>query len=185
VKPFEILVAFQAVPVALVFMLSGAFKLLEPHETVRVVRALGSSEGVARGTVLTVGVGELVLAAVVLIAHPQLAACLTIAALVAYSAFIALAMHRKLNLRCGCFGPGLAAEVSWWLIARNALVAIPAFVLLRADFRWYEVVTDARPPALLVAALEFQLLLLISGALGVRSLLDASERTGRLQRSEA
>jgi uncharacterized membrane protein len=59
------------------------------------------------------------------------AALLLVALLVAFTAAIAFNLARgRRNIDCGCLGPGLRQELSWWLVARNG--GLIAFALIAA-----------------------------------------------------
>jgi uncharacterized membrane protein len=57
--------------------------------------------------------------------------------LIVFSASIAINLLRgRRNIDCGCFGPMLRQQLSWWLPARNlALIAMLAIVILPAHAR--------------------------------------------------
>jgi Methylamine utilisation protein MauE len=57
------------------------------------------------------------------------AATALIALLVIFSAAIAINLGRgRVYIDCGCFGPALRQKISWWLVARNAVLATLAVV---------------------------------------------------------
>jgi len=55
------------------------------------------------------------------------------ALLCAFIVVLASVAARGLSAPCGCFGAGDTAPVSWWTVARDALLLVPATYLL-----WWE-----------------------------------------------
>jgi hypothetical protein len=52
-------------------------------------------------------------------------AALLLALIVIFSAAVAINLLRgRVYIDCGCFGPALRQKISWWIVARNAMLAI-------------------------------------------------------------
>lgn len=49
---------------------------------------------------------------------------------VVFGVAMAQAIARGINLDCGCFGSALAAQVTWWSVARNAGLAAAAALVV-------------------------------------------------------
>jgi uncharacterized membrane protein YphA (DoxX/SURF4 family) len=63
------------------------------------------------------------------------AAALLLALIAIFTAAIAINLIRgRLYIDCGCFGPALRQKISWWLVARNAALAILAIVVMTPEF---------------------------------------------------
>jgi hypothetical protein len=64
--------------------------------------------------------------------------------LVAFIAFVAQALLRGIDLRCGCFGGDEPA--SWWTVARDAAMLAAAIVMTRDPGQRQPLLEDQRGP---------------------------------------
>lgn len=128
-----------AVVLAAVFVTSAALKLRDitafrlAVEAYRIV-----PRPVAAALALAIPVVEITGAACVLFQSTrEVGAVLLIALLAMFTAAIAINLARgRRDIDCGCFGPALRQNLSGWLVARNAvLAAFAAIVLLPGNAR--------------------------------------------------
>jgi hypothetical protein len=120
-----------ATSIAIIFAASAALKLADLEQfRGALVNYRILPEPIAIAIAPIVPVAEL--AAAVAIALPQtraLGTALTVALLIAFTAAIAANLIRgRRHVDCGCFGAALRQELSWWLVARNAALAVVAVV---------------------------------------------------------
>lgn len=126
---------------AAVFAWAGAAKLGQPAETAAGFAALGLDRPAALAR--AVPVVELALA-VGLLAAPAAGAAAALLLLAAFTAVLARALRRGVEVPCACFGRAGGPPLSWVEVARNGLLAALAALALAAGL-------DPRVPALLAA----------------------------------
>jgi hypothetical protein len=116
-----------ALVLSALFAWAGAAKLVDPTGTARTFATLGlpASHAAAR----VVPVAELVLA-VALVVVPPVGAVVALVALAAFSAVLARALRRGVDVGCGCFGSAGHRPVSGVELLRNGLMAVAAAVVL-------------------------------------------------------
>ncbi len=133
---------------ALVFLASGAMKLWDLevfHGSVANYAILPPL--LERPFAYSLPLVELAAASALAIANLRVyGAMIALALMAAFTAAIALNLWRgRTGIDCGCFGPALRQELSGWLIARNAALALCAAVaILPAGGRalvWLDAVT--------------------------------------------
>lgn len=166
----------QSVPLALVFATAGFAKISHPRDTAAVLRAFRLAAGkAALPRAIALAIGELMLSVAILVLPPRIAGTVALLVLAAVTAFVIRQLVAGVKMDCGCFGGGLPSVISWSTVARNAVVSIPAFLLL-------SVPTTALPPrgelvpALSIVGLETCALFLIAAALGMQSVVAARAR---------
>lgn len=114
------------VGLGLVFVWAGLPKLLDPASLATAIenyRVLPSSLSGVSAVLLPVF--ELTLAAA--LASPRLARgalLLSSLLLFVFAAAMAQARARGIDLECGCFGASVQTAVSWWTVARSALLCV-------------------------------------------------------------
>lgn len=124
---------------AVTFAWAGAAKLGRPAETAAGFAALG----LGRPATLARAVPPVELTlAVVLLAAPAAGGAAALVLLAGFSAALARALRRGVEVPCACFGRAGGPPVSWVELARNALLAALAVLALAAGL-------EPRVPALL------------------------------------
>ena len=139
---------------AVTFAWAGAAKLGQPAETAAGFAGLGLARPAALAR--AVPVVELALA-VTLLAVPAVGAAAALALLAGFSAVLARALRRGVEVPCACFGSPGGLPLSRFDLARNGLLAALAALALTAGL-------DPRVPAL-VATLNVVLVVGASAAL--------------------
>jgi len=111
------------------FAWAGAAKLGRPTET-----AAGFSDlGLGRPEVLARGVPVVELGlAVALLAAPTAGGGAALVLLGGFSAVLARALHRGVEVRCACFGRAGGPPLSWIELVRNGLLGVLAVLALAA-----------------------------------------------------
>jgi hypothetical protein len=163
----------QSVPLALVFAIAGLSKLPHPKETAAVLRAFRVASG-ASAVPMAIGLaaGEILLAGAILVAPPRVAGGLALLVLAAVTLVVIRQLLAGAQMDCGCFGAGLPSVISWGTVARNAVVSIPAFLLL--SVRSSALPADGELlPALSMVGLETCGIFLIAAALSMQSVISA------------
>jgi methylamine utilization protein MauE len=163
----------QSIPIALVFAIAGLSKISHPRDTAAVLRAFRLAAGSAAvPRAFALAVAELLLAGALLVLPPRIAGALALVVLAGVTTFVVRQLASGVKMDCGCFGGGLPSVISWATVARNAVVSIPAFLLLSVP------TSDLPPrhelvPALSLVGLETCALFLIAAALGMQSVVAA------------
>jgi hypothetical protein len=169
----DAILRLQSIPLVMVFAIAGLSKISHPRDTAAVLRAFrlaGGKNALPRATALAIG--ELVLAIAILVLPPRLAGIASLVVLAGVTLFVVRQLVAGVKMDCGCFGGGLPSVISWSTVARNAVVSIPAFLLL-------SVRTTALPPAeelipaLSIVGLETCAIFLVAAALGLQSVVAA------------
>jgi uncharacterized membrane protein YphA (DoxX/SURF4 family) len=151
------LASLAGAALAVIFAASGAMKLADLdlfESAVANYRLL--PRAIERPVAMLIPVFEFTCAAAVLVPVTRAAGALGIVALLAmFSGAVAINLARgRVNIDCGCFGPALRQELSAWMLARNAALAvIAAFALMPAESRglvWLDWVTIAMGAAAIV-----------------------------------
>ena len=119
---------------AAVFAYAAVPKLLDPGEFALAIQNYKVlPDELAGYAALFVPVLELVIALGLLLpSYQRGAACLATLLLVVFSAAMAQARVRGIDLSCGCFGAVLDAKVSWLTVARTLTLALLSGVVLFA-----------------------------------------------------
>jgi len=124
---------------ALIFAASAAMKFLDLNEFRGAVENYRIVPEQLSGVIaLAVPIAEIVGAIGLLLPTMHRgAAILLLMLLIVFSAAVAINLLRgRRNIDCGCFGPMLRQQLSWWLPARNlALIAMLAIAILPAYAR--------------------------------------------------
>ncbi len=163
---------FQWVPLTLVFLVAGVAKLRNPASTASILRAFKLARGALASTLAWVlGIGEVAVAITIALAPPRVAGGVALAALLLMTAVVVRQLAAGKRLDCGCLGGGLPAVISWWTLARNAFISIPAFLLLSAPATTFPPPETAVPAALIVSV-ETCALFLVIAALSMQSLVS-------------
>lgn len=129
IDPVAIWIA--ALSLAIIFVASAALKLADLGQfRGAVVNYRILPEAIAGAVAPMIPVAELAGAVGILLPETHaMAAALMVAMLIAFTAAIAANLIRgRRHVDCGCFGAALRQELSWWLVARNAALAILAIV---------------------------------------------------------
>jgi hypothetical protein len=163
----------QSIPLAVVFGLAGVLKLSSPKVTAAVLRAFRLAQGgAALPRAIALAVGELLLSVAILLLSPRYAGGLALVVVAGVTVAVIRQLRLGVKMDCGCFGGGLPSVISWSTVARNAVVSIPAFLLLS--------VPSAAPPpgdelipALSIVGLETCAIFLVTAALGMQSVVAA------------
>jgi hypothetical protein len=115
-----------AYAIAAVFAISAAMKLSAPAEFAAAVEnyRIVPAE-LAWPIAIAIPAFECAIAVGLTLAVSRTIASLgAIAMLGAFSVAIAINLARgRVHIDCGCFGPALRQELSWWLVGRNAILA--------------------------------------------------------------
>ncbi|MDO8432231.1 MAG: MauE/DoxX family redox-associated membrane protein [Candidatus Binatus sp.] len=128
-----------SVALALIFVASAVMKLIdlnEFHGAVENYRIVPEQiSGLVAGAVPIAEIAGAI--GLMLPATHRSAAMLLSMLLIVFTASIAINLLRgRRNIDCGCFGPALRQQLSWWLPARNAaMIAMLAIVMLPATER--------------------------------------------------
>jgi len=143
---------------ALTFAWAGAAKLGRPEAT-----AGGFADlGLVRPTTLArvVPIVELLLA-VALLAAPAAGAAAALVLLAGFTAVLARALGRGIEVRCACFGQAGGPALSWVELVRNAVLAALAVLAIAAGL-------EPRVPRLVPV---FALSVMVAGGFGFIGLL--------------
>jgi uncharacterized membrane protein len=121
------IVAIACAATATIFLGSAALKFSQPNEFRAVVesyRLVPEAGAVVLGWLLPAL--ELAGAIGLVVTATRVAAVLLLLSLLAvFTGAIALNLARgRRDLDCGCFGPLLRQQLSWWLVARNGLLGL-------------------------------------------------------------
>lgn len=133
-----LVVAARAV-VAGVFVYAGVPKLLEPAAFAQSISNYHLvPESLVGPIAAVVPVLEIVVALALVTGFAARGAAIAAAAMLAvFSAAIAQAIARDIDIACGCFGTASSPEADWWSVARNvALLAAAVFVAVAPDAPW-------------------------------------------------
>lgn len=123
-----------ALVVAAVYLVAGVAKLSDRPTTASTFRALGVPAPAAMAT--AVPLAELALGAGLLVA-PRPAAAVGLAVVAAFTAVLASALRRGVEVGCGCFGTARRTPISHVELVRNGLLAAAtAVALLAPGPRW-------------------------------------------------
>lgn len=117
------------------FLYAGAAKLRDPSAFVREIANYQFLPELAPHVAATLPSIEIVAAlALLLPAAPwrRAGALLTFGMLVAFLVGVTSVVLRGVNIDCGCFGSG-SGSVTWWTVARNAVLSAAALYLVLAD----------------------------------------------------
>ena len=107
------------VVLALVFTIASVAKFRDPTRT----RQSLAGMGLPVPHLLAVGVPLVeVLTAILLIVDPRTGGPCAVALLVAFSTLVASRLLAGQREGCGCFGAWSTGNLSWWTLARNAVL---------------------------------------------------------------
>ena len=163
----------QGIPLALLFAVAGTSKLRNTASTASILKAFRLVDRrFARPMAVALGVGELTLAACVLVLPPAWAGGLALGALGAMTVVLVRQLQRGIRMDCGCLGGGLPAVVSWWTVLRNAFLSLPAFLLVTAPSLELSRDADVLVPAMTIVSLETCALFVIAAALSMQSVIS-------------
>jgi peroxiredoxin len=147
-----------------VFALAGGAKLFDLRGSRRAVADFGVPVGAASVLGVALPLAELAIAIALLVPGTGLAGAIAaLVLLLCFVAGVARAMRAGLDVDCGCFGPVYSAVAGSATLARNAvLAALAAVVVVHGSVRIDDWVADRSAGELVLAA---AILLALSGAI--------------------
>jgi thiol-disulfide isomerase/thioredoxin/uncharacterized membrane protein YphA (DoxX/SURF4 family) len=172
--------AIPGLVLAVVFAAAGVGKLADREGTRTAVRAFGSPERIAGPLGRVLPVAELLVALLLLVGPARLGGAAALGLLVAFSGAVALSLARGRTPDCHCFGQLHSAPASWKTLARNAVLALLAAVVLARGtsgvrgFAWVGTLSPAQTLAL--GATLGAAALIASGGLLILALMRAYGR---------
>lgn len=162
----------QNIPLALVFAVAGVSKLRNPASTASILRAFKLVPvRFAATSAWALAFGELLAAAAIAALPPQLGGALALVVLSGMTTVLTTQLVKGNHMDCGCLGGGLPAVISWWTVARNVFLSLPAFLLLSAPSGSLPPSATA-VPALMIVSLETCALFLVAAALSMQSVIS-------------
>lgn len=121
---------------AAVFAVAGAAKLRDRHGTALTLEQFGVPARAAAPAAVTLPLAELAVAGLLVLDPTAVAgAAGALALLGAFSAAIAASLARGERPDCNCFGQLHSQPVGAWTLARNATLALPAFLIVSEGAR--------------------------------------------------
>jgi hypothetical protein len=162
----------QWMPLTLVFLVAGVSKLRNPASTASILRAFKLARGgLASALAWVLGIAEVAVALTIALTPPRVGGGVALATLLLMTAVLVRQLAAGRRLDCGCLGGGLPAVISWWTVARNALISIPAFLLLSTTATTFPP-ADAALPAAMIVSVETCALFLVAAALSMQSMVS-------------
>ena len=152
-----VVAAVVRLALAALFGAAAAHKIRDPAGFAATLRAYRLVPEAVSPTAAALVTAAEILATIALVSPgvDPFGALLALALLSAYSGAIAVNLARgRREIDCGCLGPGRGRGLSPWLLARNALVALGAVVLLVPEapraWMWVDAVSVAGGISMLV-----------------------------------
>lgn len=137
--PGRLVVIALRLVLAAVFLGAAIPKLQDPAQFARDIDNYRMLPDLLIGP-LAIGLpaAEVVLAAALIVGvHARGAALACVAMLIAFAVGMVQAIARGIDLDCGCFGHVVEAQVSWWTVGRNVVLAIGgALIVLSPHVAW-------------------------------------------------
>lgn len=132
-----VIIWIAAIALAAIFAASAVMKLADRSEFRGALENYRvAPEVIAPGLTILIPLAELAGAAAILLPVTRGAgAAMLLALIVIFSAAIVINLIRgRIYIDCGCFGPALRQKISWWLVMRNAALAMLAIAVAIPQF---------------------------------------------------